>query len=74
MGSLFCFSAITERRVYDANMLKVLWQATVYCLQPEYSGVLISCQVVDLPFSIGIFGCCGAGFCFLVRGGGQGVL
>ena len=46
-GGLFCFFAIAECRVHDANLLQVCSQATVSCSQPEYSGLLMSCQTVD---------------------------
>ena len=44
---LFCFFAIAECRVHDANSLQVRSQATVSCSQPEYSGLLMSFQTVD---------------------------
>ena len=44
---LFRFFAIAECRVHDAKSLQVCSQATVSCLQPEYSGLLMSCQKVD---------------------------
>ena len=47
MDRLFCFFAIAECRVHDANSLQVRWQATVSCSQPAYSGLLMSCQTVD---------------------------
>ena len=47
MDRLFCFFAIAECRVHDANSLQVRSQAAVSCSQPEYSGLLMSCQTVD---------------------------
>ena len=44
---LFRFFAIAECRVHDANSLQVRSQATVSCSQPEYSGLPMSCQMVD---------------------------
>ena len=44
---LFCFYAIMKCRVHDANSLQVRSQDTVSCSQPEYSGLLMSCQTVD---------------------------
>ena len=41
---LFRFFAIAECRVDHANSLQVRSQATVSCSQPEYSGLLMSCQ------------------------------
>ena len=41
MDRLFCFFAITESRVHDANSLP---QTTVSCSQPEYSDPLMSCN------------------------------
>ena len=50
---LFRFFAIAECRVHDANPLQVCSQATVSCLQPEDSGLLMSCESVDWV-SIGV--------------------
>ena len=47
MDRLFRFFAIAECRVHDASSLQVHSQATVFCSQPEYSGLLKSCQRVD---------------------------
>ena len=47
MDRLFCFFAIAECRVHDADSLQMCSQATVSCSQPEYSGLLMSCQTVD---------------------------
>ena len=44
---LFCCFASAECRVHDANSLRVRLQATVSCSQPEYSGLFMSCQMVD---------------------------
>ena len=38
---------LCNRRVHDASLLQVCSQATVSCSQPEYSGLLMSCQTVD---------------------------
>ena len=46
-GSSVPLLAIAECRVHGANSLQVCSQATVSCLQPEYSGLLMSCQTVD---------------------------
>ena len=50
---LFRFFAIPQCRVHDANSLQVRSQATVSCSQPEYSGLLMSCEIVDWV-SIGV--------------------
>ena len=47
VDGLFRFFAIAECRVHDANLLQVCSQATVSCSQPEFSGLLMSCQTVD---------------------------
>ena len=47
MDRLFRFFAIAECRVHDASLLQVHSKATVSCSQPEYSGLLMSCQTVD---------------------------
>ena len=47
MDRLLRFFAIAECRVHDANSLQVCSQTTVSCSQPEYSGLLMSCQTVD---------------------------
>ena len=44
---LFRFFAVAECRVHDTDSLQVCSQATVSCSQPEYSGLLMSCQAVD---------------------------
>ena len=78
---LFCFFAITECRVHDAKSLQVRSQGTVSCSQPEYSGLLMSCQMFDwicggvvvssgpsplTPLTVSEWG-----FGLLVSGGGQ---
>ena len=47
MDHLFRLFAIAECRVHDASSFQVRSQATVSCSQPEYSGLLMSCQTVD---------------------------
>ena len=83
---LFRFFAITEcsiaeRTVNDANSLQVCSQAAVFCLQPEYSGLLMSCQTVDWvcrgvvvssgPSPSTSLAVSEQGLGFLVSGGGQ---
>ena len=80
MDRLFRFFAIAECRVDDANPLQVRSQATVSCLQPEYSGLLMSCQTVDWvssrvvvssgSFPLTFLSVSEQGFGFLVSGGG----
>ena len=41
------FGGIAECRVHDASSFQVHSHPTVSCSQPEYSGVLMSCQMVD---------------------------
>ena len=80
MDRLFRFFAIAECRVHDANLLQVRSQATVSCSQPEYSGLLVSCQTVDWVCR-GVVVSSGPspltvleqGFGFLISGGGQGL-
>ena len=83
MDRLFCFFAFAECIVHDANSLQVRSQATVSCSQPEYRGLLMSCQTVDWV-SLGVVASSGSfpltflsvseqGFGFLVRGGGRGL-
>ena len=78
---LFRFFAIAECSVHDANSLHVRSQATVSCSQPEYSGLLMSCQTVDwvsrgVVVSSGSFPLTSLvvseqGFGFLASGGGH---
>ena len=75
--------AIAERGVYDASSLHVRWQATVSCSQPEYSGLLESCQTVNwvcrwvvvsggsIPLTF--LTASEQGFGFLISGGGKGL-
>ena len=80
---LFCFFAIAECRVHDANSLQVRSQATVSCSQPEYSGLLMSCQTVDWvsrgvvvssgSFPLTFLSISEQGSGFLGRGGGHGL-
>ena len=83
MDRQFCFFAIAECRVHDANSLQVRSQATVSCSQPDSSGLLMSCQTVDWV-SRGVVASSGSfpwtflaiseqGFGFLVSGGGHGL-
>ena len=44
---LFCFFAIAECRIHDANSLHARSQATMSYSKPEYSGLLMSCQTAD---------------------------
>ena len=83
MDRLFRFFAIAECRVHDASSLQVRSQATVSCSQPEYSGLLKSCQTVDWVCT-GVVVSSGScpltflsvseqGFDFLVSEGGHGL-
>ena len=81
MDRLFRFFAITECRVHDANSLQVRSQTTVSCSQLEYSGLLMSCKMVDwvsrgvvvssgsIPMTF--LAVSGQNFPFLVSGGGH---
>ena len=70
-------------RVHDANSLQVHAQATVSCSQPEYRGLLMSCQTVDWvhrgvvvssgPSPLTSLAVSEKGFGFLVSGGGHGL-
>ena len=83
VDSLFRFFAIAECRVHDANLLQVRSQATVSCSQPEYSGLLMSCQTVDWvsrgvvissgSFPLTFLSVSEQGFGFLVSVGGHGL-
>ena len=76
---LFRFFAIAECRVHDADSPQVCSQATVSCSQPEYSGLLMSCQTVDWvsrgvvvssgSFPLTFLAISEQGFGFLVSGG-----
>ena len=80
---LFLFFAIAECRVHGANSLQVCSQATVSCSQPEYSGLLMSCQTADwvsrgvvVPsgsFPLTFLAISEQGFGFLVNGGRHGL-
>ena len=77
----FCFFAIAECRVHDTSSLQVCLLATVSCSQPEYSGLLMSCQMVDWvsrgvlvssdSFPLTFLSVSEQGFGFLVSGGGH---
>ena len=83
VDSLFRCLAIAESRVHEANSLQVCSQATVSCSQPEYSGLLMSCQTADWvsrgvvvssgTFPLTFLAISERGFGFLVRGGGHGL-
>ena len=83
MDRLFCLFEIAECRVHDASSLQVRSRATVPCSQPEYSGLLMSCQAVDWvstgvvvssgSFPLTFLSVSERGFGFLVSGGGHGL-
>ena len=83
MDRLFRFFAIAECRVHDANSLHVRSQATLFCSQPENSGLLMSRQTVDWvsrgvvvssgSFPLAFLAVSEQGFGFLVSGGGHGL-
>ena len=80
---LFRFFECTECRVHDINSLQVHSQTTESCWQPEYSGLLMSCQMVDwvcrgVVVSSGLSPLAALtvleqGYDFLESGGGQGL-
>ena len=81
MDRLFRFFAIAECRVHDAKSFQCP-RRPVSCLQPEYSGLLMSCQTVDwVSRGVVSSGFCRVafltvsehGFGFVVSGGGQGL-
>ena len=83
MDRLFRFFAITECRVHDVNSFQEHSQATVSCSQPEYSDLLMSCQMVGWvcigvvvssdPSPLTSLTVSEQGFGLLVSGGGQGL-
>ena len=70
---------LCSHRVHDVNLLRV----TVSCSQPEYSGLLMSCQMVDWvsrwvlvssgSFPLTFLAVSQQGFGFMVSGGGHGL-
>ena len=84
---LLCCFAVAECRVHDANPLHVYSQATMSSSQPEYSGLLMSCQTVESvcrgvvvsivvssgPSPLASLTVLEQGFGLLVSGGGQGL-
>ena len=83
MDRLFRFYAIAECRFHDANSLQVRSQATVTRLQPEYSGLLMSCQTIEWvsrgvvvssgSFPLAFLAVSEQGFGFLLSGGEHGL-
>ena len=74
---------VCSASLHDVNSLRVRSQAKVSCSQPEYSGLLMSCQTVDWvsrgvvvsngSFPLSLLSVSKQGFGFLVSGGGQGL-